>query len=696
MKRPHPARSLIAAGTFALAAACGSPSSPASISNGGNGRTDGGAAGIGKGGGSGATVPVGGGGSGAAGAGSGGDCTGDDCVIGCGNGRIDPGLEEACDDANIASGDGCSADCKAVERDYACLEPGMPCASLVVCGDGKLMGMETCDDGNTRGNDGCSATCTLDDGWDCTPPGALCIPRCGDGVLIGGEECDGPNVGVGCSATCRLEPGFACDPPSGAVPASCHRTTCGDTTKEGSEACDDGNTIDGDGCSGGCTFEPDCQTGTCTSRCGDGIKLAPEACDDGNNEAGDGCGADCTTEVGFTCDDDSSTPPGQLNLAVTYRDFNSFPTGTATRHPDFESAWAGDDVTPGLARTVLDAMGKPEMDGRCSNTGTAGCPYGQMLSTAANFATWFRTTAGVNVAVPGALLLARGANGAYAFDSANRGFYPIDGRGFTAAPATETTAIADPAVNDGRAHNFGFSSELRYFFQYSGGETLAFSGDDDLWVFINRRLALDVGGLHTRVARTLTVDTSAAALGLTLGGLYEIVLFHAERHSAGSNFRLTLTGFAPTRSTCHPTCGDGIVAPSEQCDLGTAMNTGSYNGCTADCRRGPFCGDGVVQASDETCDDGLNVTPYGAGSTSGCAPGCLAPGRCGDGNLDSLFGEQCDDGENPPMTSSCSADCRLGARCGDGILQPELGESCDDGNTVSGDSCTYDCQPIVR
>jgi fibro-slime domain-containing protein len=319
-----------------------------------------------------------------------------------------------------------------------------------------------------------------------------------------------------------------------------------------------------------------------------------------------------------------------------------------------------------------------------------------MLSTAANFATWYRTTAAVNAAVPGTLLLARGANGSYAFDSANRGFYPIDGRGLVAAPASETTAQADAAVNDGLQHNFGFTTELRYFFQHSGGETLAFSGDDDLWVFVNRRLALDVGGLHTRVARTLTVDTNAAALGLTAGGLYEIVLFHAERHSAGSNFRLTLTGFAPARSVCQATCGDGIVAGSEQCDLGTAMNTGGYGGCTADCKRRPFCGDGVVQAADEACDDGVNVTPYEADGASGCAPDCVAPGRCGDGAVDSLFGEDCDDGENPPTTSSCSNDCRLGARCGDGIVQAELGELCDDGNTVSGDTCSYDCLPIVR
>lgn len=648
--------------------------------------------GQGQGGGPGISVPTAGG-SGAVGtAGTAGDCSGDDCQVGCGNGIIDPGLDEACDDGNIVSGDGCTADCRSVEKDHACLEPGMPCSNLVACGDGRLMGMETCDDGNAVDGDGCSALCALENGWDCPAPGSACAPRCGDGILIAAEECEGPNLGLGCTALCQLEPGFACDPPSGVTPASCHLTTCGDGVREGSEACDDGNAIDGDGCSGACAFEPDCAAGTCTTRCGDGIRLSPEECDDGNTDGGDGCSADCGAETGFSCEDDASAPPDELNLEVTYRDFNSFPIGGATRHPDFESDWQGVDVTPGLVLDTLDADGKPEMAGRCDAASTAGCPDGQMLTTAANFAAWYRDSTGVNAVVPGTLLLRPGAGGAYAFDSGNRGFYPIDQQGFTAAPASESEWQADPNVNDGGQHDFGFTTEIRYFFQYAGGESLTFSGDDDLWVFINRRLALDVGGLHPRVARTLMVDASATELGLALGGLYEIVLFHAERHSAASNFSLTLTGFVPSKSLCEATCGDGIVAASEACDLGSDMNTGSYGGCTPDCRRGPYCGDGVAQAPEEACDDGLNVTPYASVGGSGCAPGCVPSGMCGDGVIDSLFGEECDAGPTPPPNSPCSSECRLGARCGDGIVQPEIGEQCDDGNTLSGDSCNRNCQ----
>jgi fibro-slime domain-containing protein len=712
---PFSAKRACVTAAWVFVAGCGGQSDDRGVATGGQGGTSSGAETGGVGGGAapgGGTVSVGSGGTvsvGGAGGGQGGtpgDCSGDDCVVGCGNGKLDPGLDEACDDANTASGDGCAADCSGVEQDHACLEPGMPCVSLVHCGDGKVLGAETCDDGNLRDDDGCSSTCELELGWSCPRSDSACVPTCGDGRLAGDEQCDAPNAGAGCGADCRVEPGYACEPPPAATtepsPASCHPTTCGDDTVEGIEACDDGNTVDGDGCSGACTLEPECGTGTCTSSCGDGIVLAPEACDDGNVVAGDGCAPDCAVELGFSCDDAASSPPTELNLAVTYRDFISFPLGTATRHADFEADWAGDDVTPGLVRGVLDAEGVPALDGPCSDAepatiaDPARCPYGQMLSTPTNFAHWYADVAGVNAVVPGVLPLERGADGSFSFDSGDAGFYPIDGRGFMMAPASESTATADPIVNDGEEHDFGFTTQIRYFFQYQGGEELSFSGDDDLWIFINRKLALDVGGLHTRVERTLDVDASATDLGLVRDGLYEIAFFHAERHSAGSNFRLTLTGFEPKHSLCQPTCGDGIVAATEECDLGADENTGSYAGCRADCTRGPSCGDGVVQAPDEACDDGLNVTPYTQGEASGCAPGCVVSSTCGDGKVDSLFGEECDAGPTRAPDSSCSEDCRLGARCGDGVVQADRGEACDDGNTVSGDACSRDCTVVVR
>jgi fibro-slime domain-containing protein len=515
----------------------------------GIGQQPGGAAGVAGAGGGAGTIGTGGTGTAGAGGGAGMAPHADagapcadaaSCGARCGDGKIDSGLGELCDDGNVRAGDGCTSDCKAIEKDYGCPQPGKACVYLVKCGDGALGGI---------------------------------------------EQCDPPNAGRGCSADCRIEPGYVCSAPpvpaNSSQPASCHKTVCGDGNKEGAEACDDSNVVDGDGCASGCTLEPDCTTGSCVTKCGDGMKLPPEVCDDGNTADGDGCAHDCKMETGFSCNDTTANPPAQLNLVVTYRDFVSFPLGASVRHPDFE-IFAGMDVTPNLVRPTLDATGKPVMDGRCAQPGvTAACPYDQQLSGQANFDQWYRDVPAANLPIKSTLLLARQANGAYVYDSAPGGFYPIDTRGFTTvAPTRESTAIADPVVNDGRAHNFGFTTEIRYFFQYRGGESLTFSGDDDVWIFFNRNLALDLGGLHTRTQRTLNVDASATGLGLAVGGLYELVLFHAERHSAGSNFKLTLTGFAPTSSTCRSACGDGVVASTEQCDDG---NNTDDDGCSHDC-----------------------------------------------------------------------------------------------------------------
>jgi len=99
-----------------------------------------------------------------------------------------------------------------------------------------------------------------------------------------------------------------------------------------------------------------------------------------------------------------------------------------------------------------------------------------------------------------------------------------------------------------------------------------------------------------------------------------------------------------------------------------------------------------VQDPPEQCDDGVNLATYGYNNTRPCDPNCQRTPYCGDMKIDSLFGEQCDDGNHTPG-DGCEANCMLGNLCGNGKL--DTGEACDDGNLVSGDGCSEFCRPDV-
>ena len=567
----------------------------------------------------------------------------------CGDGTIDPG--EACDDGNGDSGDGCSANCDAIENGFACPDPGMPCISTVICGDAKITGAETCDDQNTNAGDGCDSSCMVEPGWTCPKVGAACVAaQCGDGILAGDEECEDddapPADGDGCSTTCQLEPGFKCT----MVGQACVPTVCGDGIAEGSEQCDDGNNDMGDGCTPFCINEPNCTMGPCTTSCGDGIKLpgGNEQCEDGNTENGDGCSSTCMVEPGFICMDVPQTTT-QLVLPIVLRDFQQ-------AHPDVQYAIATDK---GIVANQLGMNNKPVY---ANPAGTTPTTTGQ-----ANFDQWYSDVAGVNQTFVQTITLNELPNGTFQFN--DNSFFPLNGLGFG---------------NQGNSQNFHFTSEVRYWFEYQGGEQLDFTGDDDVWVFVNKQLAIDLGGVHGAQSDGIVLDAAAAAqFNLTVGEIYEIVVFQAERHTTQSNYQLTLGNFDNPQSVCQSVCGDGIKTPDEVCDDG--INDGMYGNCTPDCNYGPFCGDGIVQMPQEECDDGVNLTPY-----EGCAPGCQNGAFCGDGIVDSLFGELCDDGVNDGGYNECDMGCVLGPRCGDGIVQTPQ-EECDDGNKISGDGCDLNC-----
>lgn len=140
---------------------------------------------------------------------------------------------------------------------------------------------------------------------------------CGDGSPEDPPEgCDdGNNIdGDGCSFDCQPEPGYVCD---NTVSPSVCVASCGDGTVDVGEACDDGNTAPGDGCSASCGIEPgwECDGAsptTCNLICSNGVIDAGEACDDGNVIDGDGCDASCAIEAGYECD--NTSPPSVCNL----------------------------------------------------------------------------------------------------------------------------------------------------------------------------------------------------------------------------------------------------------------------------------------------------------------------------------------------------------------------------------------------
>ncbi len=164
-----------------------------------------------------------------------------DCTY-CGDSHLDAG--EQCDDGNNVNGDGCSATCN-IERcgdgivgnspGETCDPPGTTagangniCRSdCTVCGDGIKQTGEQCDDGNNISGDGCENNCAV-------------TPICGDGIVgnTPGETCDPPGSNAGQPNECRDD---------------C--TYCGDGYLDASEECDDGNNINGDGCSATCNKE---------------------------------------------------------------------------------------------------------------------------------------------------------------------------------------------------------------------------------------------------------------------------------------------------------------------------------------------------------------------------------------------------------------------------------------------------------
>lgn len=338
---------------------------------------------------------------------------------------------------------------------------------------------------------------------------------------------------VSCGGRSELEPGEPCSEEG-------VRRACADVCGSGTQLCSDGYW-------GACEVAPVVES--CENACGVGERTcadrkwsecivppttAPceDACGPGEMRCEDGVWSacvvppverECRSVCGTgreRCEDGewsvcSAPRPLPPQLQATVRDFRD-------SHPDFEMGSGVSLVERGIVDTRLGPDGKPVYRG-----------IGSVSTTnRQNFDQWYRDVPGVNASTTIYLPLRESPTDPrlWVYEGAN--FFPIDGELFG---------------NEGRPHNYHFTLEAVAQFEYVGGEIFRFTGDDDLWVFINNELVIDLGGLHSSATGEVALDDVAEVIGITPGGVYSLHIFFAERQTVASNFNIETSIAAEAR-----------------------------------------------------------------------------------------------------------------------------------------------------
>jgi fibro-slime domain-containing protein len=215
-----------------------------------------------------------------------------------------------------------------------------------------------------------------------------------------------------------------------------------------------------------------------------------------------------------------ASPYRNLGIAHWFRDWSKYTAGPYSKGKNRAPVY---DPTPGIRQTYA-------------------YEYNTAITIINESAAVGHDTAFKNIVLHDTLAfsLTSAATGMYQFSRRGvAGFFPIDGKGF----GNEWVSISASAAT---GHNYAFTMEMDVEFYVQDNMTFSFSGDDDVWVFIDNKLALDLGGIHEEVTGSFSVTEKISALGLNnIIGKHRLRVFYAERHSEASNLLIQTNVIAP-------------------------------------------------------------------------------------------------------------------------------------------------------
>lgn len=573
-----------------------------------------------------------------------GDACQDDChyLAACGNGIWDGNMGEECDGRDLPPGSEllrCSDECKVVscgnglveEQAGESCDPGVqdgpPCnddCTLSVCGDGKLGPQEACD---PKLDPDCEGECTR-------------LKNCGDGKLDKGEECD-PNAEgsspEACTPTCKIR--------------GCGNAIV-DQIGEFDEACDDGNTVGGDGCSANCKSRESCGNGVIDRDfLGGEADERWELCDDGNTGDGDQCSSNCRLsaacgnkklDLGEDCDNGKGDQDGRT-------------VETAQCNTDCRTPLCGDGIINRSAGEACDKSTPADTED-CNGASAVRPDYTSVACQAPLCGDQYvNAVAGeecepVKAEVDEASGDTSACNGAQAPDEA-KCHLPRCGDGYVNEQAAEE---CEPSLEE------GFNEDTK--------DSPTCNGESEPTPEGARCKVATCGDGYTNTTAGEACDDGPETANCNRS---------AEAAAAGVD-------------CLGARCGDGYIntAAGEECEPGmggepvneagdTAICNGAGGGAVA-CKRAR-CGDSYTNRAASECGDAPGDTTLCNSNQAGGGVACKAK-LCGDRYVNHQAEEVCDLGSADTVACNGNLAGELSCKqteCGDGYTNQTAGEQCD-------------------